>query len=133
MIDWLSTGLKMVDKLVDRIPDPAARERATLEMQAELLKAAVSESQGQAEINKVEAAHQSLFVAGWRPMIGWSCAAGFSWTFVGHPLLSWLLAIVGVTTPLPEIDSSILMELTFGMLGMGALRTFEKVKGVKKS
>lgn len=122
----------MLDKLLDRIPDPKARERAQLEMQGELLKALVSESQGQAEINKVEAAHQSLFVAGWRPAIGWACAIGFGWTFVGFPMFSWLFALIGVATPLPEINSAILMELTFGMLGMGALRSFDKWKGKSK-
>ncbi len=132
MIGFLATALPMLDKLLDRIPDPAAKERAKLEMQADLLNALVEESKGQAEINKVEAAHASLFVAGWRPAIGWACAIGFGWTFVGLPLFSWFFALINITTPLPVIDSSILMELTFGMLGMGALRTFEKVKGVKK-
>lgn len=132
MLGFLSAALPLVDKLVARIPDPAARERATLEMQAELLKAAVTESQGQAEINKNEATHQSLFVAGWRPAIGWACAIGFGWTFVGYPLAAWLVALVGVSVPLPEINSDILMELTFGMLGMGALRSFDKWKGRAK-
>lgn len=132
MLGILSTALPMLDKLLDRIPDPAARERAQLEMQGELLKALVTESQGQSETNKVEAAHQSLFVAGWRPAIGWVCAAGFGWTFVGLPVMTWLMALIGVTTALPVIDSSILMELTFGMLGMGALRSFDKWKGSNK-
>ena len=132
MLGILSAALPMIDKLLDRIPDPAARERAQLEMQGELLKALVSESQGQSETNKVEAAHQSLFVAGWRPAIGWVCAAGFGWTFVGLPVMTWLMALIGVTTALPVIDSGILMELTFGMLGMGALRSFDKWKGSNK-
>ncbi len=132
MMDWISTALSIGTKLIDRIPDPAARERAQLEMQGQLLEALVSESKGQAEINKVEAAHQNLFVAGWRPAIGWACAIGFGWTFVGYPLLTWLFAVIGITTPLPIINSDILMELTFGMLGMGALRSFDKWKGKSK-
>lgn len=132
MFAFLAAALPLVDKLVDRIPDPAAKERAKLEMQADLLSALVEESKGQAEINKVEAAHQSIFVAGWRPAIGWVCAAGFAWTFLLHPMLSWLLYTSGVSTPLPEIDHNILMELTMGMLGMGALRSFDKWKGSSK-
>ena len=122
----LGPGLQMINKLVDRLPDPAAKERAALEMQSDLLKFAAEQAQAQNEVNKVEAAHQSIFVAGWRPAIG------FGWTFVGLPIMSWLLAVLGVTTELPQINSDILMELTFGMLGMGALRSFDKWKGKGK-
>lgn len=128
----LGPGLQMINKLVDRLPDPAAKERAALEMQSDLLKFAAEQAQAQNEVNKVEAAHQSIFVAGWRPAIGWACAIGFGWTFVGFPIMSWLLAVFGVTTELPQINSDILMELTFGMLGMGALRSFDKWKGKGK-
>jgi len=132
MMDWISTALNIGTKLIDRIPDPAAKEKAELEMRASLLAALVEESKGQAEINKAEAGHQSLFVAGWRPAIGWACAVGFGWTFVGLPLFTWLFTLLGVTTPLPVINNDILMELTFGMLGMGALRSFDKWKGKSK-
>ena len=132
MLGILSTALPMLDKLLDRIPDPAARERAQLEMQGDLLKALVSESQGQAATNQVEAANQSIFVSGWRPAIGWVCAFGFGWTFVGEPVFSWLVGLLGFSPILPHIDNSILMELTFGMLGMGALRSFDKLKGSTK-
>ena len=131
-MDWVGTALGIGKSLIDRIPDPAARERAELEMRAQLLQALVEESKGQAEINKVEAAHQSLFIAGWRPAIGWACAIGFGWTFVGLPLFTWLFTVMGVATPLPQINHDILMELTFGMLGMGALRSFDKWKGKSK-
>lgn len=132
MLELLGTVMPLVDKLVARIPDPAARERAALEMQKELIQAAVSESQAQAKINEAEAANQHLFVAGWRPAIGWACAIGFGWTFVGYPLLSWVIALFGMTASLPSINSDILMELTFGMLGMGALRSFDKWKLASK-
>lgn len=132
MFGFLAAALPLVDKLVDRIPDPAAKEKAKLQMQSDLLAALVEESKNQAEINKVEAASSSVFVSGWRPAIGWVCAAGFGWTFLLHPFLSWILYVSGVSTPLPEIDHNILMELTFGMLGMGALRSFDKWKGSTK-
>lgn len=132
MFGLLTAALPLIDKLVDRIPDPAAKEKAKLQMQADLLAALVKESEGQAEINKIEAASTSVFVSGWRPAIGWVCAAGFGWTFLFHPFLSWILYTAGFTTPLPEIDHNILMELTFGMLGMGALRSFDKWKGSSK-
>jgi hypothetical protein len=132
MLDWLSTGLKMVDKLVDRIPDPAARERASLEMQADLLKYAAEQSQAQMEVNKVEAAHSSLFVAGWRPFIGWMGGCALGYAFLLQPILSWLLEIVGVTTPLPEPNTEAMMALVTAMLGVTAARSFDKWKGTSK-
>jgi hypothetical protein len=132
MLEWLSTGLKMVDKLVDRIPDPAARERASLEMQADLLKYAAEQSQAQMEVNKVEAAHSSLFVAGWRPFIGWMGGCALGYAFLVQPILSWFLEIVGVTTPLPEPNTDAMMALVTAMLGVTAARSFDKWKGTAK-
>ena len=122
----------MVDKLVDRIPDPAARERASLEMQADLLKYAAEQSQAQMEVNKVEAAHSSLFVAGWRPFIGWMGGCALGYAFLLQPILSWLLEIVGVTTPLPEPNTEAMMALVTAMLGVTAARSFDKWKGTAK-
>lgn len=131
-MDPISIAMSLGDKLLGFIPNPAEKARAELEMKTALLNAMVEESKGQAETNKIEAGHQSIFVAGWRPAIGWVCAAGFGWTFLFHPLLSWFMYVSGVTTPLPEIDHGILLELTMGMLGMGALRSFDKWKGKSK-
>lgn len=132
MLEWLGTGLKMVDKLVDRIPDPAARERASLEMQADLLKYAAEQSQAQMEVNKVEAGHQSLFVAGWRPFIGWMGGITLGYAFLIHPILSWFLALVGVDTPLPEPNTEAMMALVTAMLGVTAARSFDKWKGTSR-
>lgn len=132
MLDWLSTGLKMVDKLVDRIPDPAARERASLEMQADLLKYAAEQSQAQMEVNKVEAAHSSIFVAGWRPFIGWMGGCALGYAFLLQPILSWFLTICGVETPLPEPNTEAMMALVTAMLGVTAARSFDKWKGTAK-
>lgn len=132
MLSLLSTLVPIVDKLVDMIPNPAAREKAKLEMQGQLLNALVEESNNQAEINKAEAAHTSLWVAGWRPAIGWVCAAGFAWTFLFYPVLTWFAALVGLDANLPTIQNDMLFELTMGMLGLGALRSFDKWKGTAK-
>lgn len=132
MLSILTSFLPLVDKLVARIPDPALRERAALDMQAELLKAAVAESQGQAEINKVEAAHSSIFVSGWRPAIGWVGAIGMGYNFLIYPFLDWALTIAGVTTSLPKPDSETLMALVYAMLGIGAMRSFDKWKGTSR-
>ena len=132
MLALISAFLPLVDKLVARIPDPAARERAALDIQAELLKAAVAESQSQTEVNKVEAAHSNLFVAGWRPFIGWMGGVSLGYAFFIHPILSWFLTICGVTTPLPEPNTETMMALVTAMLGVTAARSFDKWKGTSK-
>lgn len=79
----------------------------------------------QLEVNKTEAAHKSLFVAGWRPFIGWCCGLGLLYSVLLSPLLD-------IWFDMPAIDSSILMQTMTGMLGLGALRSYEKVKGVSR-
>jgi hypothetical protein len=132
MFAGITAIFPLIDKIVARIPDPAARERASLDMQAELLKAAVAESQSQTEVNKVEAGHQSLFVAGWRPFIGWMGGVSLGYAFFLHPILSWFLAICGVITPLPEPNTETMMALVTAMLGVTAARSFDKWKGTSK-
>lgn len=86
----------------------------------------------QLELNKAEAAHRSLFVSGWRPAIGWTCAFAVAYQFVAMPLLTWVFAIGGLDVPpLPGLDN-FLWELMFGMIGIAGLRSFEKVKGVAR-
>lgn len=87
----------------------------------------------QVELNKVEASHRSVFVAGWRPFIGWVCGAGFAYHFVLQPFLLFIVTWAGVDMPaLPEFDMGTLQTVLMGMLGLGGLRTFEKVKGKAK-
>ena len=131
-MNWLSVVSPIVERVLDFIPNPAEKAKAQMEIQNQLMTAAIAESQGQLEINKVEAASSSLFVSGWRPAIGWVCAFGFAWQFAVIPLASWIMVVSGVTTILPNIDTDSLYNLTMGMLGMGALRSFEKWKGVTK-
>jgi len=81
----------------------------------------------QVELNKIEAGHRSVFVAGWRPAIGWVCAVGLSFPFVINPILQWSTGDAG-----PSLPTDTIMELVIAMLGMGALRTVEKMKGKAK-
>lgn len=98
-----------------------------LDKQALLTKLAQQPNLAQVELNKVEAGHRSIFVAGWRPAIGWVCAIGLSMTFIINPILQWLTAKPG-----PALPNDIILELVLGLLGLGALRTFEKLKGKAK-
>lgn len=86
----------------------------------------------QAEINRVEAGHRSLFVAGWRPFIGWVCGAGFLWAFLLHPLFEWTVALRGLDIVAPGIVTDNMMELVLALLGLGALRSVEKMTGRSK-
>lgn len=81
----------------------------------------------QVELNKIEAQHRSIFVAGWRPFIGWVCGVGLAFPYVINPVVQWLTGDVGPVLP---IDS--LIELVIALLGMGTLRTLEKFGGKTK-
>jgi len=124
------TGI--IDKL---IPDPQAAADAKLKalemaQKGELaaLDADLRLALGQMEVNKAEAT-TDVFRGGWRPFCGWVCGAGLAYTFLLKPLLPWAVGLFGVAVPLlPAIDSDALMALLFGMLGLGGLRTYEKVK-----
>jgi len=84
---------------------------------------------GQLEVNKAEAT-TDMFRGGWRPATGWVCVFGLGYQFIAQPLLPWVVALFGVAVPpLPAIDNETLMVLLTGMLGLGGLRTFERVKG----
>ena len=120
----LLTGV--VGKVVDMIPNPEARAKAEREALAAITQGLLDADKGQMEVNKVEAGHRSIFVAGWRPAIGWACALGVTYTVV-RPILIWL----GADPSMPALDN-VLWELTFGMLGMGALRSHDKMKNLTK-
>lgn len=115
--DAVAAGLTVLNKF---IADPDAKIKA----EAELRNALLAMDAKQAEVNAAEAANPNVFVSGWRPAIGWVGAAGLTYQFVLRPVL------VGLGWgSLPPLDSS-LMELVFLMLGVGGLRTYEKIKGV---
>ena len=122
-------GARLLDKI---IPDKDARDKA----QAELLRAAQDQdfqkAIAQIEVNKVEAQHTSLFVSGWRPAIGWICVIGLCYNFLLYPMMTWLVVVTGAEFTPPPLLSENLMELVMGMLGLGALRSFEKWKGVAR-
>jgi hypothetical protein len=116
-LDPISAGIDLISLAVNKIwPDKTEQEKAELG-------AAVSLVQGQLEVNKVEAASTNWFVAGWRPYIGWICGTGLAYQFLIYPILyAFIPKIV-------QLDMGTLITLLSGILGLGALRTFEKVNG----
>lgn len=129
----LQALLPLIGTVLDRvIPDKNAKEKAKQEIEKTLIDNAVALNLAQAETNKVEASHRSVWVAGWRPCLGWVAALGFAWMFVMQPIAQWLILLTGNEIPLPDFQTDALLELTFAMLGLAGLRTYEKQKGLTK-
>lgn len=133
--DIIASGLKIIDKF---IPDPEAKARANLEMmqikQAEAFKeleVALQEQQMQADINKVEAASDNIFVAGPRPFIMWICGVAFGLQFVLFPLMVFIAQMFGKLLQVPVLPLEALMTVLLGTLGLGGYRSWEKIKGVR--
>ena len=124
----------IIEKL---IPDPQAQAQAKLKMMemgqaGELahLDADVRLALGQMDINKAEASSPSLFKGGWRPAVGWSCCFGLIYEFLARPLLPFFATLAGQDVPpLPPLDTATLMTLLMGMLGLGGMRSYERVAG----
>ena len=87
----------------------------------------------QIAVNAVEAKHRSIFIAGWRPYIGWVCGIALTFQYILHPIISWLVTLM-MDKPVypPLLDMSAMMPVLLGMLGLGGLRTYEKLKKVSK-
>jgi len=138
MLPALTALIPVLGNLFDKIiPDPKAAADAKLEVMrlaqtGELaqLNADLQMAQGQMEINKVEAGSSAIFVAGWRPFIGWTCGAAFAFKFIGGPAVFVLSQWVGHPIELPTFDFTEMSTILLGMLGLGGLRSIEKVKGV---
>lgn len=123
-----------VTSLLDKfIPDADERNRLAHEIATMSERHAHELAKGQIEINKISAAHKSMFVAGWRPFVGWSCGVAMAWHFVGQPIAVFVIAYAGVETPpLPVFEMESLLTVLLGMLGLGSLRTYEKTKQVAR-
>jgi len=123
-----------VTSLLDKfIEDKDQKNKLAHEIATMAEKQAHEANMIQAETNKEEAAHRSVWVAGWRPFIGWVCGVALAWHFVLSPVIIFLAAWFNVVLPtLPVFDMGSLMTVLMGMLGLGGLRTFEKTKGLTK-
>lgn len=134
----LAALIPLLGSILDKVfPDPAAAAAAKVQVmemaqRGELaqLDADVKLATGQLDVNKAEASSTSLFVAGWRPFIGWTCGAAFAFKFIVGPAAVVLMAMAGHPITLPVFDFTEMSTILLGMLGLGGLRTIEKVKGV---
>lgn len=129
--------LPLLGNVLDRVlPDKQAAAEAKLKLlemeqagQFKSLDTEVAIAKAQTDVNAVEAASSSLFVSGWRPAVGWVCVAVLACNFIGVPLLAWLSTTYNIPPP-PRLEMAELFQLLLGMLGLGGLRTAEKLRGV---
>ena len=122
------TGL--LDKFIE---DKDAKNAMAHEIATMAERAAHEAAMAQVEVNKAEAQHRSIFVAGWRPFIGWVCGIALAYHFVLAPFIVFGVAWFGAEIPeLPAFDMDSLMTVLLGMLGLGGMRSFEKAKGLTK-
>lgn len=118
----------IIKPILDKwIPDAVDR----LEAEQALMKASHAVTLAQIEVNKIEAGSQSVFVAGWRPAIGWVCGAAYAYTFVVQPFLVFVLHAFGRAVTPPTLEMTELSMVLFGMLGLGAMRSFDKITAAK--
>ena len=129
----LGIGSKVIDKI---FPDPAQRDAAKLELlkmqqAGELAQLAADTNLmiEQLKVNQAEAQNPSVLVSGWRPMIGWVCGAACAWNWIGLPIVKLGLAIAGHQINLAPADLTEMLPILMGMLGLGGLRTLEKLQG----
>ena len=115
--------------LLDKfIPDADEKMKIAAELSTMAERHAQELAKGQLEVNKVEAASKSMFVAGWRPAVGWVCVLGMAMNFIIVPLGNFGLSVADIEVVIPMIDTSQMMPVLMGMLGLGAMRSYEKTR-----
>jgi hypothetical protein len=114
------------------IPDSDLRRKLTHEIATMAEKNAHEQIKAQLEINKTEAQHNSLFVSGWRPAVGWTCCLGMAANFLIIPMTNFSLALASSNISIPLIDLETMLPVLLGMLGLGGMRSYEKSKGVAR-
>jgi len=129
----ISALIGPVSAILDKvIPDTNLKEKLSHEIATMAERHTQEQVMAQIEVNKIEAAHNNMFVAGWRPAIGWICAFGMAGNFLIIPFVNMALELFETGVEIPLIALSEMMPVLMGMLGLGAMRTFEKTKGVSR-
>ena len=133
MIPLITTLLPSIMDVAGRFlpEDKEKRAAAEREIEAKLTESLAKIDLAQLEINK-EDAKGNWFQSGWRPFIGWACGFALAYTYVMQPILTFGLAQAGYLIDLPAVNLGEMMPVLMGLLGLGGLRTFEKVKGISK-
>jgi len=134
MLTMLNALIGPVSAILDKaIPDKDLKEKLAHEIATMAERHTHEQVKAQLEINKTEAAHKNLFVAGWRPACGWICVLGMAGNFLVIPFANMVLELLKTDVYVPMIDLSTMLPVLMGMLGLGGLRTLEKVQGAQKN
>jgi hypothetical protein len=134
MIPLITTLLPSVMDIAGRFlpEDKEKRAEAEREIKAKLTESLANIDLANLKINEADAKSGNWFQSGWRPFIGWSCGFALAYTYVMQPILTFGLAQAGYLIDLPAVNLGEMMPVLMGLLGLGGLRTFEKVKGISK-
>ncbi len=129
--DPISTLLEIGGRVIDKIwPDPAQAASAKFELFKLQQSGDLAQMAGQMQINQEEAKSSSLLVSGWRPFVGWVCGVACAWNWIGLSVAKLIAELAGHPITLAPADISEMLPVLMGMLGLGAYRTYEKLKGV---
>lgn len=130
--DPITAGIDLLGKVIDRVlPNKVEADKAKAELLVMQTKGELDQLVGQLDINKIEAGHQSVFVAGWRPFIGWVCGIALAYAALFEPIMRFVAKVgFAYNGEFPIIDHDITMQVLLGLLGLGAYRTYERVQGV---
>jgi hypothetical protein len=136
MFGWSKVAEIALDLAGRFIEDPTKKAELALELERmrqagefKQIEADLQAMQMQADVNKVEAASADPFTSRWRPSVGYVCAAGLAYAAIIEPCLRLSVTVYGVAAPLPAVDTTLTMQLLFGLLGLGGMRSYEKSKG----
>ena len=130
-LDPISAALEIGNTLIQRIfPDPAQAAEAKLKLLEMQQNGDLAVMTAQTDTNKIEAASSSVFVAGWRPFVGWVCGCGLAYVAIVEPIARLIATLLGYTGAFPAIDTTLTMQVLIGLLGMGGLRSLDKYNGV---
>jgi hypothetical protein len=139
---WDTVAAPIIAIINKVVPDKAAAAAAVATLQQMQVQGSLQDemlqlqavTQNQTDVDKVEAASTSIFIAGWRPFVGWVCGTGLAMSAIVGPLFTWVTTLLGHPTPFPITSDPLLQSTLAGMLGLGHIsRTFEKIKGVAGS
>jgi len=130
--DPITAVTNVVGQVIDRVwPDPAQAAAAKLQLLQLQQTGELTAITGQMDINKVEAGNESIFVSGGRPFIIWVCGAAFAWNWVGLPFAKFAMTVIGHPVVMQAADMSEMMPVLMGLLGLGGMRTWEKIQTQK--
>tara|TARA_R110000868_G_scaffold248486_1_gene505004 strand:- start:220 stop:627 length:408 start_codon:yes stop_codon:yes gene_type:complete len=130
-LDPISTAMELGNTIISRIfPDPAQAAQAKLELMKLQQSGDLATMTAQTDINKEEAKSSNIFVSGWRPFVGWICGSAFALHFLLLPVANFVMVATGGKEVVLAFDMQTLMTVLMGLLGLGGMRTFEKVQGV---